>query len=119
MLRLSKTNTITLPVSIRLPTDDAGKSNEGTLKVRYNLLPQQEVAEMVDATVSDREVIDRVLVEVIGLGDADGQPISGADALDVVLNSGWSRHLQMAIVGEYFEHFGQARVKNSRPLRGR
>jgi len=120
MLKLSKTTTITLPVSIRLPTDDAGTSNEGTLKVRYHLLPQQAVAEMVDAaSMTDRDVIDRILVEVIGLGDADGQPISGAEALDVVLNSGWSRHLQMAIVGEYFEHFGQARVKNSRPLRGR
>jgi len=119
MLKLSKTNTITLPVSIRLPTDDAGKSNEGTIKVRCNLLPQQDVAEMVDASISDSEVIDRILVEVIGLGDADGQPISGADALDVVLTSPWSRHLQMAIVGEYFDHFGQARVKNSRPSRGR
>jgi len=119
MLKLSKTNTITLPVTVRLPTDDAGKSNEGTLNVRYTLLPREEVIALNKQELTDREYIERVVVGVEGLGNDEGQPISGADALAAVLDSPWSGYLQLAILEEYFTHFGQARVKNSRPSRGR
>jgi len=119
MLKLSKTSAITLPVSVRLPTDDVGKHNEGTLNVRFHLLPREEVAALVQQEISDRQCIERIVIAVDGLGDEKGQPLSGADALAAVLDGPWSGYLQMAIIGDYFEHFGQARVKNLRPSRGR
>jgi len=119
MLKLTKTSTITLPVTIRLPTDEAGKTNEGTINVRYHLLPKDQVVGMAREELSDREHIERTVVEISGFGDDDGQPITGEAALDEVLNGRWSGHLQSAIIEEYYAHFGQVRVKNSRPSRGR
>jgi len=117
MLRLSKTNTFARALTVRLPTDDPHRFDEAALVIKYRLMPKDELTAL--ASEGDRVLIEKAVVEVTGLGDGEGQPISGEAALAEVLDGKWSGHLQGAIIAELFDQFGDVRVKNSRPLRGR
>ena len=59
------------------------------------------------------------LYPAMGPTDADGNPISGDAALTELKSGPWSSFLQSAVLQAYFEQFGEARVKNSKPSRGR
>jgi len=119
MLKLSKTSTIARTVSVQLGTDDPGVFNEGTITVRYNILPKSEIIELTNQGTSDHDYIRRVVADVSGLCGDNDQPLSGEAALAEVLDGRLSMYLQRAILDEFFDHFGDVRVKNSRPSRGR
>jgi len=119
MLKLSKTNTVTRAVTVRIGTDDPKVFNEGTIQVRFNVLSKNEIVELAERGTADHDYARRVVADVSGLGDEQGQPISGEAALSEVLDGRWSAYLQRAILDDFFDHFGDARVKNLRPLRGR
>lgn len=119
MLRLSKTNTVSLPCKLRLPTDNPLKFNEGTITSTVKILPKDRMRELAEAETTDAEYLELLLVSVDGLGDDEGNAIAGDAALDEVRKGQWSTFLQAAILQAYFEQYGDARVKNSKTSRGR
>lgn len=119
MLRLIKTETVALPVKLRLPTATAGVFNEGSITAQVVVLSKDQLKDLADAETSDADYIKTIVKDVEGLGDAQGNPIKGEAALAEVLNGDWSSFLQNAILAAYFEQFGEARVKNSKTSRGR
>ncbi len=119
MLKLSKATTFAHQVKVRLPTDKPDVFNEGTITVNYNIKSKDEFVELGDKGLSDQEYFDAAVNSVDGLGDSEGNPISGAEALAETKSGKWSTFLLSAIISDYFEQYGEARVKNSRPSRGR
>ncbi len=119
MLRLSKTNTVSMPCKLRLPTDNPLKFNEGTITCQVKVLPKDRMRELAEAETTDVEYLDLLLVSVDGLGDDEGNAITGDAALEEVRKGQWSTFLQAGILQAYFEQYGDARVKNSKTSRGR
>lgn len=119
MLRLSKTETVSMPCKLRLPTDNPLKFNEGTITCQVKVLPKGRMRELSEAETTDVEYLDLLLVSVDGLGDDEGNAITGEAALDEVRKGQWSTFLQAGILQAYFEQYGDARVKNSKTSRGR
>ena len=119
MLKLKKTAEVTRPVKVRLPTENPNAYNEGTITYKAKIKSKDELAELAERGYTDQEYVDELLTEVSGLGTEDGTPISGDAALQEVKGGVWSTYLIGAILQDYFEQYGDARVKNSRPSRGR
>lgn len=119
MLRLTKTETVALPVKLRLPTDNPNAFNEGTITCKVKILSKDRMRELSEKETTDAEYLDLVLVDVEGLGDEDGKAINGEAALREVRDGDWSTFLQAGILQAYFEQYGDARVKNSKTSRGR
>jgi len=119
MLKLTKTATVARPVKLRLPTDNPATFNEGTIPVGVKLLTKEQLKDLADAELHDTEYLRQILVSVSGLGDEDGHPIEGEAALAQVNTGPWSTYLQNAILQDYWEQYGEVRVKNSKPSRGR
>lgn len=118
MLKLTRTNVVALPVKLRLPTETAGKFLEGSITVRVKVLTKEEIAALSEKGTTDAEYIDQLVTSVEGLGDAEDNPLTGDAALAEVKSGLWSAFLQSAIIQAYFDQFGEARVKNSKPSRG-
>ena len=118
-LILTQIDTITRPVTIRLPTQTAGKFQEGTINVEVRIKTKDELTALSDQGLSDLEYIDALVVSVEGLGDPSGNAITGEAALNEVKRGRWSTYLTTAIIQDYFEQFADARAKNSKPSRGR
>ncbi|WP_295937046.1 hypothetical protein [uncultured Xanthomonas sp.] len=119
MLRLTKTDTVALPVKLRLPTDNPNAFNEGTITCKVKILAKDRISELTQQETSDVDYLRLILVGVDGLGNEDAVAISGEAALAEVYEGAWSTFLQAGILGAYFEQYGDARVKNSKPSRGR
>lgn len=119
MLKLTKTATVARPVKLRLPTDNPATFNEGTITVGVKILTKEQLKDLADAELHDTEYLRQILVSVSGLGDEDGHPIEGEAALAQVYTGPWSTYLQNAILQDYWEQYGEVRVKNSKPSRGR
>lgn len=119
MLRLAKTDSVLLPVTLRLPTDKVDIFNEGTIHVQVKVLSKDRLKAMSDDDTQDAEYIREIVLDVQGLGDDAGTAITGPAAVDQVLTGTWSNFLQAAILQAYFAQFGEARVKNSKTSRGR
>ncbi|WP_296280550.1 hypothetical protein [Pseudoxanthomonas sp.] len=119
MLKLKKTAEVTRSVKVRLPTENPNAFNEGTITYKAKIKTKDELADLSERGYTDQEYVDELLTEVGGLGNEEGQPITGDDALREVKTGVWSVYLIGAILQDYFEQYGDARVKNSRPSRGR
>lgn len=119
MLRLSKSDTVAMQVRLSIPTDKPTVFNEGTIDCQVKILSKQRLKELQEQETGDAEYLKEILQSVTGLGDADGNPLVGEEALANVYEGTWSTFLQPAIVQSYFAQFVEARVKNSKPLRGR
>lgn len=119
MLKLQKTNTVVRPVKVRLPTENPSSYNEGTINVRYKINTKDEAVARAERELTDHEFYDEVVVDVEGLGDENGTPITGDAAHKEVKSGPWSIYLLAAIIQEYVEQYGEARVKNSKTSRGR
>ncbi len=119
MLKLSKVITFSRQVKVRLPTDNPAVFNEGTITVGYRVKSKDEIKDLAARELSDQEYFDECVVSVDGLGDSDGNAISGDAALTETRSGNWSTYLLQAIISDYFEQYGEARVKNSKPSRGR
>ncbi|CEM56775.1 hypothetical protein ABFU56_02920 [Xanthomonas campestris pv. campestris] len=119
MLRLTKSETVAMPVKLRLPTDNPNSFNEGTITCKVKIISKDRMRELSEKDTTDAEYLDLFLVDVDGLGDEDAKAINGDAALTEVRTGQWSTFLQAAILQAYFEQYGDARVKNSKPSRGR
>lgn len=119
MLKLHKTNLITLSVKLKLPTDNPNSFNEGTITAQMLVKSKEELSEFSDRGWVDADYIEELLKKVEGLGDEDGKAFDNEAAIGEVKKGQWSGFLQPAILQAYFEAMGDSRVKNSRPSRGR
>ena len=111
MLRLARTNTVHLPVELRIPTDQPNVFATGSIQCQVKILAREEVKALQDGPIEDEEYLRKILVSVTGLGDSDGKAIEGDAALEEVFNGAFFAFLQPAIIGAYFDQFGRAHVK--------
>lgn len=118
-LKLSKTDTFTRAVTVRLPTGTAGKFIEGQISYTGRIKSKEDLAAMADQGKTDLEYIDEVITAVDGLVDDNDNAITGEAAMHEVTRGLWSTYLTGAILQDYFDQFTDARVKNSKPSRGR
>ncbi len=119
MLKLKKIDTIARQIKVRLPTDNPAVFNEGTLDVRFKIASKDEVVANAEKEQTDLEFFDQVVVSVDGLGDENGNAITGDAALKECKSGPWSVYLVNAILQDYWEQYGDARAKNSKTSRGR
>ncbi|MDO5625010.1 MAG: hypothetical protein Q4G71_10000 [Pseudomonadota bacterium] len=119
MLKLKKVDTVALPVDIRLPTEKPGEFNTGKITAHVRIRSRDQVRELTERELSDEEVIRELVTAVDGLGDAEGNPVTGDAAIAEVTSGAWSNFLTAAILQAYFDQYGEARVKNSAPSRRR
>ncbi|WP_411832327.1 hypothetical protein [Pseudoxanthomonas mexicana] len=119
MLKLTKTALFALTAKLRLPTETPGTFNEGAITAKVKVKTKEQLLDMSEQGFTDIEYINELVDSVEGLGDENGQPITGDAAMHEVRSGAWSPFLQAAILAAYFEQFGEARVKNSKPSRGR
>lgn len=119
MLKLKKVNLIKREIKVRLPTENPNSFNEGTITVGYKCLSQTQAVDILERGLTKQELYDEVVGSVEGLGDENGNPISGEAANKEVKEGLWSAYLLSAINDDFLEQFGEARVKNSKPSRGR
>lgn len=80
---------------------------------------KEEVRELSRDELDDEAYLRQLVHGIRGLGDKNGNPISGDDAFAEVATGKLSMWLMNAIIGAYFETFGEARRKNALPRRGR
>lgn len=119
MLKLRRSNTVGRQVKVRLPTENPNTFVEGTLTAQVRIKTKDELKQFADEELSDAEYVRELVASVEGLGDEDGNAITGDKAIDEVVSGPWSNYLTAAILQDYFEQFGEARVKNSKPSRRR
>ena len=119
MLRLKKVEFVARNVALRLPTENPNSFIEGTLVAKVRLLPKETLKAYAEESLTDAEYCERILIGVEGLADENDQPLTGDAALNEVYKGVWSAFLQNAILQDYWEQYGEARAKNSKPSRGR
>ncbi|MEF2154650.1 phage tail assembly chaperone [Luteimonas sp. FXH3W] len=113
MLKLKKTETFKMPVEIQLP-DGA----RGTLTFNVKYKSKADLKRMGDEEFTDEQYIAEILVGAPeGLGDENGNAITGDEALREFNDGVYSAFLQNAFLQEFFARFGEARVKNSKSSR--
>ena len=119
MLKLSRTNLVSRAIKVRLPTENPHAFAEGEITYKAKIKTKDELAALSEAGLTDGDYINELLVDVNGLGDAEGVAIAGDAALTEVRTGTFSSYLQAAILQDYFEQYADARVKNSKTSRGR
>lgn len=119
MLKLTKVNSVAMPVTMRLPTDNPHKFNEGTVDCRVKVVGRDQLNEMLERNMPDEEFAGELLLSVDGLGNEEGVAYTGAEALQEFLRGTWSTYLVAGFMRAFFEQFGDVRVKNSKASRGR
>lgn len=116
MIRITKTDTFTADVFVRLPGSDRDDSFRATYRHLDRAQLKQLGADLRDGRLTDDELLDRVLVSVSGIGDESGQPVDEGTAM------AWARSTPAAAsaIGiAFFREIGGATEKNAQRSRGR
>lgn len=110
-----KVDTFARKIELAIPPDDPQIT--GHITVVYKVRSKAEVTELSERGLSDEEYIREIVTSVQGLGDANGNELTGDAAISEVLTGAFSMWLVPAIVAAYFEQYGEARRGNSRKRR--
>lgn len=113
---IKKVDTIEIKIDLAIPPENP--VIKGQIAVDCFLLPKDKVKELLESGLDDADFLPKIAKAIRGLGNESG-PIEGKAAFDEVLTGQYSMYLLPAITQAYFEQFGEARRKNSKPLRGR
>lgn len=116
-LQLKQVSTFELRVDIAIPPEKP--QVRGHFFVDALPRTRDEVKKLQDRGLSDEEYLREIAHDIRGLGDASGAALVGDAAFKAVLDGEYGMYLLPAIIGAYFEHFGEARRKNALPQRGR
>lgn len=109
-----------IPVRVEFAIPAKNPILQGFLIANCNVMSKPDMKAMAeDDDMKDDEMFDQIVVSVEGIGTSQGTLLEGQAALDEVKKGKLSQYLLPAIVGAYFEQFGEARRKNSKPSRGR
>lgn len=81
--KLNTKRTVTKEITAAITGVD-GKINKITLKPTYRMLPKDRLAELSNADIADKDLLDEVLVSVDGIELDEGA--SDADVLDACKN---------------------------------
>lgn len=90
MFQLQKTTTFRRTIKVKMPTDKLDVMREQSFVATFETLKHDELKELLDkARRGDDDfdagtILDRVLLIVEGIGDADGQPYPEDVALEIV-----------------------------------
>lgn len=107
-------DTFSMKVELAIPPENP--IMRGFLTVDAYVKSKAEFRELADKELEDGEYFDAIVHAVHGLGDANGNPIEGEDAIREVKEGKLSMYYLPAIVTAYFEQYGEARRKNSKRL---
>ncbi len=110
MFKIAVTPTYAWPVRFTLP----GSSTTVSYEAQFARLTQDEIDELGDRAakgdVTDRQILDRVLVGWSKIVDESGEPIAfGSSAADVVFNT---YPFTPATVKAFFDSLKDAKAKN-------
>lgn len=114
MFKFVRTDTFASPVYVSLPTNDPEKRQEGKFIASFRLLEKDATSQLLNQLgtneITDNDVLDRVLVGISGIGDADGNALPADEQLKIVRgNFGMSQAVAMA----FFRDMGSSVEKNS------
>lgn len=115
-LSLKKITTFPLKIDLVIPPQNP--TIKGYITVDCKARSRDENRELLDQGLDDAAFLREIAVNIRGLGNEDGA-IEGDDAFKEVTEGQLSMYLLPAIVGAYYEQFGEVRRKNSGPSRGR
>lgn len=107
----------TFPLKIDLAIPPQNPQIKGYITVDCKARTREENRELLDQNLADAEFLKEISVNIRGLGDADGNAIEGEEAFKQCTEGEHSAWLLPAIVGAYYEQFGEGRRKNSKPSR--
>lgn len=113
---LKKVETFARKVELAIPPDQP--EIIGYITVDYRLRSKAQIKELSERNLTDEEYLPEIVAGIRGLGHPEsGEELQGQAALDEALNGHYSMYLVGAIVGAYFEQFGEARRGNSKRQR--
>lgn len=108
MFIVDPNRTFVRTVTVYIPS---GKTafTKATFEAKFKQLSEDQIKEMQD---DDKRLLDEVLIEVHGVGDAEGNELSGADAVDLIKRD---TSASAAAVSEYINSTvsKNRRLKNS------
>lgn len=111
-----KVETFSRKIDIAIPPENP--MIRGHIDVDYFIRSKPEVKELSELGLSDEEYLPRIAKDIRGLGgDKPEDALAGEAAFTEVLAGPYSMYLVPAIVGAYFDQYGEARRGNSRARR--
>jgi hypothetical protein len=110
-LALKTIETFPLKVEIAIPPEKP--IIQGTIVADCYIKNREEIKALNEEQLTDSEYFDRIVHGVRGLGNDNGA-LTGDDAMVEVKDGKYSMYLLPAVVGAYFEQYGEARRKNSK-----
>lgn len=116
MLKLVKSDTFRTTVNACMPSNDPAKPVEGSFVATYRHFGREAFESLLAEQVDDRELLERVLIAVEGIGDVNGEPLSAEAQRNAVLEE---MALGAAAVRGFVESLAGAAGKNSKTSRGR
>lgn len=123
-LSIKRIDTLPLRIDIAIPPENPQIKGYfiGHAKVRGKAENKAVVDRALDGE-QEREPDEALVRELFerfdGLGDENGNELTGEAAFAAVLTGPLSSYLTPAVVQAYFEQYGEARVGNSKRRRGR
>lgn len=115
--QLKQVNTFEIRIDLAIPPEKPVM--RGHIFVDAIPRTREQVKDLADRGLSDEEYLREIAHDIRGLGDSEGNAITGDAAFKEVLDGKFGMYLLPAVIGAYFESFGQARRKNALPQRGR
>lgn len=116
MIRITKVDTFTTDVYVRLPGADRDDSFKATFRHPDAAALKQMGLDLRAGRLTDDDLLDRVLVSVSGIGDETGSPVDEATAMAWVRST---RAAANAVGVAFFREVGGASEKNAQRSRGR
>jgi hypothetical protein len=110
MLKLvnPKSNTFQIKITIDIPDGPKGFFTGNAIR-----MSEPDKQKLIDEGLSNAEALPKIYESFDGLGDSEGNPVSGEKAFDEVLNGKWSSYLLAAAVTQYFGQY-YTPAKNAR-----
>ena len=116
MFKLKKVDTFKTRVNVNRATDNPEKPEAGSFIAEFRSLSRSQLSDLRESVSSDADIVDHVLVDVEGVGDADGEPMAFELVKAAILDD---IALSAAVVRAYLTAVAGAPEKNARPSRGR
>lgn len=109
----------TFPLKVELCIPPTGpKRMQGVITANCRMFNKQELKALAEEGLEDAEYFERIVVSLDGMGrkgaDGKAEPVTGEAAIKEALEGKYNTYILPAIIGTYFEQFGEARRKNSK-----
>lgn len=104
----------TFPLKVELAIPPERPVMRGYITCDALVRSKEEMRSLAEENLEDPEYFDRLIQAVHGISNEAGTALTGEEALEEVKNGRFSMYFLPAIIGAYFEQYGEARQKNLR-----